>query len=186
MILSAGLVWALFNAAYVVYLSFASIMLVSEGMTALSAAAVISVASYLMMGSGVVCGQLSDRTKRPDLILYICLAGGIVGLLMLQNVSLALPSSLLFGLLGVAPAGLIVALSAEAMRPANRAVGMGVFFSVYYLIVAPTPTIAGWLFDRSGDPFQPVLFCAFLFVLTGMANFGFRVLQKRLPLESAA
>ena len=112
LIISAALGWALFNAAYVVYLSFASKMLVSDGMTTLAAAAIVSVAGYIMMGSGIVCGQLAHRTKKPDLIVYVCLAGGIAGFLLLQDTSLALGSSLLVGLLGVAPAGLIVALSA--------------------------------------------------------------------------
>lgn len=186
LIISAALVWALFNAAYVVYLSFASKMLVSDGMTTLAAAAIVSVASYIMMGSGIVCGQLADRTKKPDLIVYVCLAGGIAGLLLLQDTSLALGSSLLVGLLGVAPAGLIVALSAQAMRPQNRALGMGVYFAIYYAIVAPMPTIAGWLFDRSGDPFHPVIFCALLFSLTAVATLGFRLLQSRISLDAAA
>lgn len=186
LILSAALVWALFNAAYVVYLSFASKMLVSGGMTALAAAAMVSIASYVMMGSGIICGQLADRTKKPDLIFYVCMAGAIVGLLLLQNTSMALASSLVIGLLGVAPAGLIVALSAEAIRPQNRAMGMGVYFSIYYLVVAPAPTIAGWLFDRSGDPFHPVLFGAFLFFLTAVAHHGFRMVKRRVPLEPAA
>lgn len=186
LIIPAALVWALFNAAYVVYLSFASKMLVSGGMTALAAAAIVSVASYVMIGSGIVCGQLADRTKKPDLIVYFCMASGIAGLLLLQDTSLALGSSLLVGLLGVAPAGLIVALSAQAMRPQNRALGMGVYFSIYYLVVAPTPTIAGWLFDRSGDPFHPIMFCAFLFFLTAVSNLGFRLIQRRISLDAAA
>ena len=38
------------------------------GARALGAAATISVASWIMMGSGIVCGQLADRTRRPDLL----------------------------------------------------------------------------------------------------------------------
>lgn len=183
LILAASLVWSLFNAGYVVYLSFAPKLLVSGGMGALAAAAIISVASYLMMFSGIVCGQLADRTRKPDVILYVCMAGAVAALLMLQDTSLALASSLVFGLMGMAPAGLIVALTAEAMRPQNRAFGMGLYFSVYFIVAAPAPTIAGWLFDRSGDAFHPVLFAASLFFLTAVSNVGFRILKQRTPLE---
>lgn len=179
---SAALVWALFNAGYIVYLSFASKLLVQGGMTALAAAATISVASYVMMGSGIVCGQLADRTKRPDLILYVCLAAGVLSLLLLPQTGLALALSLVFGLMGVAPAGIIMSLSAQAMKPDNRAFGMGLFFTIYFLVAAPVATIAGWLFDRSGDAYNPVLFSASLFALTAFANFGFRRLQRRVPL----
>ena len=45
--------------------------------------------------------------------------------------------SLAFGLLGMAPAGLIMALTAVAMAPHRRAFGMGIFFSAYFLLMAP-------------------------------------------------
>jgi cyanate permease len=57
---------------------------------------------------------------------------------------------------------------------------MGIFFSVYFLLVAPAPAIAGWLFDRTGNAFAAILFAAALFVLTLLANFAFRLMQSRL------
>lgn len=181
LILPASLVWAFFNAGFIVYLSFAPKLLTVGGMTAIAAAATISVASYLMMGTGIVAGVLSDRTGKPDLILYLCVVAAIVSLLALQDVSFALLSSLVFGF-GMAPAGIIVALSGQAMRPGNRALGMGVYFSAYFLVVAPAATIAGWLFDRSGNAFYPIIFAAILFALTAISNVFFRWLQRRAPL----
>ncbi len=186
LIAPAAMVWALFNAGYVVYLSFASKVLVAGGTPALTAAAIISVASYVMMGSGIICGQVADRTKRYDLLLYIGMASAIVALILLPRSGMALLSSLMFGLLGMAPAGIIMALVGQAMRPENRAFGMGIFFSIYFLVTAPAPTIAGWLFDRSGDAFQPVLFAAVLFGLTALFNLVFRMLQRRVPLDTPA
>ena len=85
----------------------------------------------------------------------------------------------------MAPAGIIMSLSGQAMLPSNRAIGMGVFFSAYFLVVAPAATIAGWLFDRSGDAFYPVVFSAILFGLTAVSNLTFRLLQKRVPIGIA-
>ena len=58
---------------------------------------------------------------------------------------------------------------------------MGIFFSGYFLITAPAPAIAGWLFDRGGDPYQPILFAACLFALTAISNVLFRALQRSGP-----
>jgi MFS family permease len=98
----------------------------------------------------------------------------------LSHVAWAVPISLLFGLVGMAPAGLIMALTGAAMAPQKRAFGMGIFFSAYFVVTAPAPAIAGWFFDRSHDPFLPILFAIALFVLTLGANFAFRVAQRKI------
>ena len=91
--------------------------------------------------SGTICGQIADRTGRSDLILGVCLLAGIASLLLLPQPGWAVPLSLVFGLLGVAPAGLMMALTGVAMAPHKRAFGMGVFLSVYFLgsAIAPRP-----------------------------------------------
>jgi len=179
--LLASLIWALFNAGYIVYLSFAMRVLADGGYGLAEAAATISLASWVMLFSGAVCGQVADRTNKPDLILYCCLAVGIGSLLMLPMTEYALGSSLGFGLFGMAPAGVIMALTGQAMAPERRAFGMGVFFSSYFLIVAPAPGIAGWLFDATANSYWPIVFASSLFFLTGLFNVLFRLVQRRLP-----
>jgi len=180
--LTASMVWALFNAGYVVYLSFAPRVLVAGGYDTVSALSVISLASWLMIISGVVCGLIADRSGKADLVLYVCMTAAIVALMMLFISPLAIPSSLLFGLMGIAPAGVIMALSAQAMKPENRAIGMGLFFTTYFLVQAPAPAIAGWLYDVTTDAFWPLLFAIALFLATAIANLAFRIAQKRLPI----
>lgn len=182
LIVIASAVWSFFNAGYVVYLSFAPVALVTGGYETVSALGVVSIASWVMIFSGIVCGQIADRSGRHDLVLYVCMAAAILALVMLFVRPLAVPSSLLFGLMGVAPAGVIMALTASAMKPENRALGMGLFFTIYFLIQAPAPAIAGWLYDLTTDPFWPILFAMALFFITTVANLAFRFAQKRLPL----
>jgi len=176
----AALVWAAFNAGYVVYLSFAPRVLVAAGDSALHAASVISLASWVMIFSGTVCGQIADRTGRSDLILTFCLLAGIVSLLLLPQPGWAVPLSLVFGLLGMAPAGIMMALTGAAMAPDKRAFGMGVFLSVYFLGSAFAPGLAGRLYDRSHDAFVPIVFASALMALTVAAYFTFRFAQRRL------
>jgi len=182
LILVASLVWSLFNAGYVVYLSFAPSVLVSAGYDMVAALSVISLASWLMLISGVVCGLIADRSGKADLVLYVCMAAAIVALLILFITPLAIPSSVLFGLMGVAPAGVIMALTGQAMKPENRAMGMGIFFTAYFLVQAPAPAIAGWLYDLTSDELWPMLFAIALFFLTAIANIAFRMAQKRYPI----
>ena len=179
LIVLAALVWGCFNAAFIVYLSFASRVLMAGGYGTFEAAAVISLASWVMILSGAACGQLADRTGKSDAILYTCLAVAMVSLALLPQTSLAVPVALAFGLVGMAPAGLIMALTSQAVAPERRAFGMGVFFSIFFLFTAPTPTIAGWLYDLSGDPFRPILLGIMMFGLTMVANVGFRMAQRR-------
>ena len=179
--LAASLVWAFFNAGYVIYLSFAPQVLVSQGFGELEAAMVISLASWVMIFSGAICGQIADRTRKPDLILYLCMAVAVASLLLLPQSSLAIPVALAFGLMGMAPAGVIMALTGESMAPERRAFGMGIFFTSYFVVLAPTPIIAGWLYDRSGDSVWPILFAVLLFTLTAVANVAFRIAQRVSP-----
>jgi predicted MFS family arabinose efflux permease len=176
----AAVVWSTFNAAYVVYLSFAPRVLVASGDSALHAASVISLASWVMIFSGTICGQIADRTGRSDLILGVCLLVGVASLLLLPQPGWAVPLSLAFGLLGIAPAGIIMALTGAAMAPHKRAFGMGVFLSVYFLGSAVAPGVAGLLYDRTHDAFLPILFAAGLLSLALVAYFAFRWAQRAL------
>src|SRR5690606_13284832 len=147
--LLAAAVWGLFNAGYIVYLSFAPRLLVASGYGEAGAAAVVSLASWVMIVSGIVGGQVADRTGKPDRMLHLCLTVAVAVLLLLPVTSLAVAWSLASGLMCMAPAGVIMALAGEAMAPQRRAVGMGVFFSLNFLLMAAAPPLAGWLHDRS-------------------------------------
>jgi predicted MFS family arabinose efflux permease len=178
--LLAASVWGMFNAGYIVYLSFAPRVLMVGGYDATQAAAVISIASWVMIFSIGIGGQIADRTGKRDLVIYAGAATAVVSLLLLHEVSIAVWLSLAFGLVGMASAGVIMALTGEAMAPQRRAFGMGVFFSGYFVIMTAAPPIAGWLYDRGGDPYVSVQFAAALFVGAALANWAFRLVKKRI------
>jgi MFS family permease len=177
--LLAASVWGLFNAGYVVYLSFAPRMLTAAGYGTTEASAVISIASWVMIFSIAVFGQIADRTGQRDRLFYFGASVAILVLLMLPNTEYAVLLSLLFGLIGAAPAGVIMALTAEAMSPQRRAFGMGVFFNVFFLFMAFAPPIAGWLFDRGANPYWPILFAAAAMAGAMLSHIAFRRMQRR-------
>jgi predicted MFS family arabinose efflux permease len=178
--LLAAAVWGLFNAGYVVYLSFAPRVLVVDGYGATQAASVISIASWLMIFSVTAAGRIADRTGRHATVLWVCLSIGIVSLLLLQHGEWAIALSVAFGLFCAAPAGIVMSLTAQSMAPQRRAFGMGVFLSVYFLIVTVAPPVAGWLFDRTGKPFTAIVFAAGLFAATGLGFSAFAPLKRSL------
>jgi predicted MFS family arabinose efflux permease len=178
----AAAVWAAFNAAYIVYLSFVPLLLERGGAGPIEAAATASLASWAMIASIPLCGLIADRSGRPDLILYACLASAALALLLLPYNTLNPALCLVLGLLGMAPAGVIMTLPGQVLRPENRAFGMGVFFTWYFVITAPAPIIAGWLFDGSGNVAWPIYFAAVLFAATAGANAMLRSqLRMRTP-----
>ncbi len=178
--LLAAVAWGLFNAGYVVYLSFAPKVLESEGYGTTQAAGVISIASWVMILSVTFIGRIADRTGRHATVLCVCMAVAVVSLLLLRHAEWSVALSLAFGLLGMAPAGIIMALTAQSMAPQRRAFGMGVFLSVYFVLQTAGPPLAGWLFDRSGDPYVAIQFAAALFAATGVCHIGFGWLKRRL------
>jgi predicted MFS family arabinose efflux permease len=163
LIVCAGTAWGVFNAGYVIYLSFGPKLLEGFGQTSLAAAGIISVGSWLMIVSGALCGQIADRTRRRITILTFCMAGAVVALMLLSLPGRGLEASLLFGLIGMAPAGVIMALAGEAMRPQVRAFAMGIFFTVYFAIMMVTPPAAGAILDATGSAQGPIWLAMLLF-----------------------
>lgn len=183
LILCAGTAWGVFNAGYVIFLSFGPKVLEAQGLGALKAASVISIASWLMILSGVLCGQIADRFGRRELILLVCMMGAVSALALL-NVPNTVPwASVLLGLLGMAPAGVIMALAGEALRPQNRAFGMGIFFTVYHAIMMASPPLAGAILDATGEAIGPIILAMGLFAFVVPAAFVFRWLQKAQSIQ---
>lgn len=58
----------------------------------------------------------------------------VASLLLLRHAEWSVALSLTFGLLGIAPAGIIMALITQSMAPRRRAFVMGVFISFYFVI----------------------------------------------------
>ena len=185
LVLCAGTAWGVFNAGYVVYLSFGPMMLMAHGNSLTSAAAILSVGSWLMILSGTLCGQLADRFGRREIILAVCMAGAIVALALLAVPGAGLPASLLFGLVGMAPAGVIIALAGAAMAPERRAFGIGIFYTVYYAIVTAAPPVAGAVFDATGDPHGPLVLGMVLFAAVVPAALLFRHVETRSAFRPA-
>lgn len=104
--MSPALVWlgGAFTAGYVTFLSFGPEMLKAHGLGVLAAASIDSVGSRRMIGSGAICGQIAGRLGHTNRILAVTMSVVIIALLLLSVPGAGLGASLLFGLVGMAPA----------------------------------------------------------------------------------
>ncbi|MEZ5652458.1 MAG: MFS transporter [Burkholderiaceae bacterium] len=176
--LLAAVVYGLFNASYVIYLSFAPLAIASAGVQPLAAAAIASVASWIMIVSAIVAGRFADATGRSDVVIYIGSLASMASLLALGQPGLSWPAVLLFGLVGAAPAGVIMSLTVEAMPAQARALGMGLFYTVFFLLMTVTPPLAGRLMDGVGTPAAPLALAAALVAGAALACVCFRFVQR--------
>ncbi len=174
LILCAATTWGVFNAAYVTYLAFAPMVLQGHGQTAIASAGIISIGSWIMILSGAACGQFVDRIGGRNTVLVACMGGAIAALLLLGLPGAGIWASLLFGLIGMAPAGVIMAMAGQAMRPQVRAFGMGIFFAVYYAIMWITPPVAGAILDATTNPQSPLWLAMILFAVVVPLGIAFQ------------
>ncbi len=179
LVIIAAIAWGVFNAGYVGYLTYGPKMIERHGATALEAAGIISIGSWLMLLSGAACGQIVDRAGRRYLVLVFCMVGAAASLALLQIDRAGPFASVLFGVVGMAPAGVIMAFAGEAVAPERRAFGMGVFFTTYYAVMTACPPISGWLFDNMGSATAPILFAALLFLAVLPAALVFEIVRAR-------
>ena len=177
LVFCAAVAWGIFNAAYVIYLSFGPKVLENLGHTTIAAAGIVSVGSWLMIGSGAICGQLVDRFGHRNIVLAVCMTGSVIALWLLSYPGAGLAASVLFGLVGMAPAGVIMALAGLALRSEVRAFGMGVFFTIYFAIMLATPPIAGAMLDVTGRSESPIWLAMVLFAVVVPFTVAFKVLK---------
>jgi len=180
----AGLIWGTYNVAYVVLISFLPDLLTARGYSLPEASRIVSLLGWVLIPSLPLSGYVAERLGRPSLLML-----GTFTVVALAAAAMSYGSVLIapFGLIVLViglPAGLIMALPAQAVRPENLAGGMGIFYTWHYAGMAGLPAVAGLTRDLSGSPAAPVAFAAVMMVVAALSLVGFR-LAKRGGVESS-
>lgn len=175
--LVAGAMWGLFNAALVIVLAFAPGHLLERGYAIAEAGWITSLLSWTIIPALPLGAYVAARLGGPGIaITACCLAAALViGLVP----ALEAPY-LAFAFLGFAfgpPGSLIMSLPAQALRAQNRALGMGVYYTVYYVGMAALPALAGWTRDLTGASTAPLYLAGALMVGVALALPFFHVLK---------
>lgn len=147
----AGLIWGLFNAAVAMVFGFGTAMLAERGWSLTSAGAVTSLTLWLVGLSVPLGGILADRFNRPTWVMFTGFILSALALIAASRTEAVVMTFAMLGLAGGLSAGPIMSLPARVLPPSARATGMGLFFTLFYLVVVMAPAFAGWLASRTGS-----------------------------------
>jgi MFS family permease len=149
-VIVAGAIWGLYNVGFAMIFSFGPSLLAERGWSIAAAGSAISLVMWLSVISVPSGGYLADRTKRPfamAIVASLVVAGLLAWLTRSDTVIMIL---VLIGLFGGVPAGPIMSLTARVLVPETRAIGMGVFYTLFYAAMMLGPAVAGRLAKSAG------------------------------------
>ena len=178
---SAGFAWGCFNASLVAVIAFGPGMLMARGASLGDAGFIVSLAIWVTILSVPLGGLLTDRLGRANLVIV---AGSITAALATLLLP-ALPHPLLaFCLLGLAigaPPGAMMALLPKAVAAERLATALGVYYTVFYVVMALAQPAAGAVRDLSGNPAAPIAFAALVMAATVLGLALFRGVERAAP-----
>ncbi len=169
----AGSIWALFNVGFVILPSFAPDFMVSKGHSIAQASSLVSMITWIVIPTLMFGGYLSERIGRPNLVMIFSFSFIGLAFLLLTTFSNLPVLFIVLGLLFGPPAGVIMSLPNEVLRPENRGVGMGIFYTSYYAGTATLPALAGYLKDITGNMGAPFLLGGSLFFIMILGVFRY-------------
>jgi MFS family permease len=177
--ISAGFAWGCFNASIVVIVAFGPGLLIARGAALGDAGRVVSLAIWLTMFSVPLGGLATDRLGRPTLLIVGGSLAAAATMLLIPVLAHALLAFCLVGLAIGAPPGGLMALLPRALAPERLATGLGVFYTVFYVMMALTQPAAGLVRDVVGDPAAPIVFAAAVMAATVVGLVVFRRLSPQ-------
>ena len=142
-LIAAALIWGLYNVSFANVFSFGPSMLVERGWSITAAGSAISIVLWLTVVSVPTGGFLADRIERPGLLIVAGCVVCAMLMILLPRSGAVIAITVALGLVCGLPAGSIMSLPARVLQPDTRAIGMGLFFTVYYAAMMLGPTIAG-------------------------------------------
>jgi MFS family permease len=180
-LIAAGLIWGLFNVGFAMIFSFGPSMLHERGWSISAAGSVISIVLWLAVISVPLGGFLADRTGRPNLIL----AGGCtvfaVLMVILPRSGMVISTVTAIGLLSGLPAGPMMSLPTRVLKAETRAIGMGIFYTLYYATMMLGPVVAGAVAKSTGQAAAAFDFGAIVLLACPVLLWAFNRLPQAQP-----
>jgi predicted MFS family arabinose efflux permease len=185
LVLIAGAAWGLFNVAYIAIVSFAPGLYATRGYSLAEASGLVSLLGWSLIVTIPIGGYMVEASRRPHAATAVGLLLAAASAAMLATnvapLTVFAVAALLIGL----PAGPVMAMPAQALRPESRAPGMGVFYTCYYAAMALLPGLAGMARDFTGNPAAPVLLAAIMMLATLVCVLGFVALMRNAKAAAA-
>ncbi len=180
LVMLAGAIWTFYTSPYSALLAYAPSLLTRRGETAGAIALMITIATWGNVPAILLGGRFANRFGHLNLFLVGTTALA-VGLALLGVESWPLTCAFLVGVVGCVHPSVIMAAGTLSARPENRAVGMSLFYTTYYIGGTAVPTLCGRAADFYGGA-EGALFCAAGIALLGVPAF---LLHRRLAARPA-
>lgn len=148
-------------------------MLVERGWSIAAAGSAISIVLWIAVLSVPFGGFLADRTRRPQLILVAASLVFAALMIALPRSNAVIATVVAIGLVSGLPAGPIMSLPARVLQPQTRAIGMGLFFTMFYACMMLGPVIGGACAKWSGSAAAALDFGAAMILLCPLILWGF-------------
>jgi predicted MFS family arabinose efflux permease len=180
-VVTAGLIWGFFNIAFAMIFSFGPTMLVERGWSIAAAGSAISIVLWLAVLSVPLGGFLADRSGRPSLVFVAACIVSAMLLVALPRTGAVIPIVFALGMISGLPAGPAMSLPASVLRPETRAIGMGIFYTLYYGTMMLGPVIGGALAKWTGSAATALDFGAALALTCPLLLWGFGRISRITP-----
>jgi len=149
----AAIVWGIYNAALAMVFGFGPVVLAERGLSTATASFATSLFMFAIVIAAPFGGWWADRSGYGNNFIMVSLVAAVLLLPVMLNVPLSY-AWISFGVVGfvvgLAP-GVIVSLPSQVLPPETRAFGMGIFYSIYYLLMMAAPPLAGAIADHLAD-----------------------------------
>ena len=164
LLMVAGSVWTVYTSGFSAFASYLPTSLSFQGYGPAVIALVMTVATWGNVPGTLAGGGLAARFGGFN----IFLAGTLSLTVGMAAIALARPGiagwlvgcAVLLGVMGSIQPGVIMAVGTLSARPENRAVGMGLFYTMYYLGGTFAPALCGMAADYAGRPQAALLAAA--------------------------
>lgn len=147
----AGSVWTAYTSGFSAFVSYLPASLLFRGYGPAVTAVVMTLATWGNVPGTLAGGGLAARFGGFNIFLVgtLSLTFGMAGAALC---GWPIAWAVLLGVMGSIQPGVIMAIGTLSARPENRAVGMGLFYTLYYLGGTFAPTLCGVAADYAGRP----------------------------------
>ena len=182
----AGVIWGLYNAALAMIFGFGPAVLIERDWGSTAASSATSIVLWLTAVSLPLGGVIADRVNRGQLVLFVGLVLFATGLVIVPLTSHIIPAFIWLGLISGLAAGPIMSLPSMVLTPENRARGMGLFFTIYYIAIFSGPTAGGLVADGFGTADAAIYLGCIMLVMCMAMQGAFLMLHRQMAFDQSS
>jgi len=159
-----GLIWTAYTAGYSGYTGYVPSLMAARGESLVLTGLVLTIATWGNVPATMAGAGLAERFGAFRIFL-LGTAALVVGMTGAALLDWPVIFAVVVGIVGSFHPGVIMAVGTLSARPENRAVGMGLFYSIYYAGGAVAPALCGRAADLWGGAEGALLAAAILSAL---------------------